>query len=132
MHIVLGALLGVILVMRVVWRSRFGRRLSLANDGVWGHLARIAHWALYVGLAAAILLGMTNALVRGDSIFSLFRIPKIYPNIPQLKPSIEKFHQTAANALVILAAVHALAAVAHHYILRDGVLRRMLPRDHSK
>ena len=131
-HIVLGALLGVILVMRVVWRSRSGRRLSMANDGVWGHLARVVHWALYVGLAAAILLGMTNALVRGDSIFSLFRIPKIYPNIPQLKPNIEMFHQTAANALVILAAVHALAAVAHHYILRDGVLRRMLPRDHAK
>ena len=27
-HIVLGALLGVILVMRVVWRSRSGRRLT--------------------------------------------------------------------------------------------------------
>jgi cytochrome b561 len=131
-HIVLGAVLGVILVMRVVWRSRSGRRLSRANDGVLGHLARIVHWALYLGLTSAILLGMTNALVRGDSIFSLFRIPKIYANIPQLKPSIETFHQTAANALVILAAAHALAAIAHYYILRDGVLRRMLPRNRSE
>ena len=131
-HIVLGVLLGVILVTRVVWRSRSGRRLSRANDGGLGHLARIVHWALYLGLATAILLGMTNALVRGDSIFSLFRIPKMYANIPQLKPSIETLHQTAANALVILAAAHALAAIAHHYILRDGVLRRMLPRNRSE
>jgi cytochrome b561 len=131
-HIVLGVLLGVILVMGVVWRSRSGRRLSLANDGVSGHLARIVHWALYVGLAAVILLGAANALGRGDSIFSLFRIPKLFPDIPQLKPTFERLHPTAANALMILAAVHALAAFAHHYILRDGVLRRMLPRYHSK
>jgi cytochrome b561 len=131
-HIVLGVLLGVILVMRVVWRSRSGQRLSLANDGVSGHLARIVHWALYVGLASVVLLGMSNALVRGDSIFSLFRIPKIYPNMPQLKPRVEKLHQTAANALVILATLHALAGLAHHYIFRDGVMRRMLPRNSPK
>jgi cytochrome b561 len=131
-HIVLGVLLGVILVMRVLWRSRSGRRLSLANDGVSGHLARIVHWALYVGLAAVILLGMANALGRGDSIFSLFRIPKLFPDIPQLKPTFERLHPTGANALMILAGVHALAAFAHHYILRDGVLRRMLPRYHPK
>jgi cytochrome b561 len=131
-HIVLGVLLGAILAMRVVWRSRSGRRLPLANDGVSGRLARIVHWALYAGLAVVILLGMANASARGDSIFGLFRIPKIYPNLPQLKPSVEMFHKTAANALVILALVHALAAFAHHYILRDGVLRRMLPRDQSK
>ena len=131
-HIVLGMLLGVILLMRVVWRSRSGRRLSLANDGVSGHFARIVHLALYAGLAAVILRGMANASARGDSIFSLFRIPKIYPDIPLLKPSLEKIHQTAANALVILAVVHALAAFAHHYILRDDVLRRMLPRNNPK
>jgi hypothetical protein len=44
-HIVLGALLAAILLLRVVWRSRSGRRLSLANDGVLGHLARIVRIA---------------------------------------------------------------------------------------
>jgi Prokaryotic cytochrome b561 len=80
------------------------------------------------GLAAVILFEMANASARGDSIFSLFRVPRIYPNIPLPKPGLEKIHQTAANALVILAVAHALAAFAHHYILRDDVLRRMLPR----
>jgi cytochrome b561 len=28
---------------------------------------------------------------------------------------------------LILAGLHAAAALVHHYILRDGVLRRMLP-----
>ena len=87
----------------------------------------IVHWALYAGLAAAVLLGISNAWTRGDSIFSLFSIPKLYPGNPQLKATIENLHKTFANALVILAVAHALAALVHHFILRDGVLRRMLP-----
>jgi cytochrome b561 len=126
-HIALGVVLGVILLTRIAWRSRSARRLPRANDGVLGHAARIVHWALYAGLAAVILLGFSNAWARGDSIFSLFSIPKLYPSNPQLKPTIENLHKTIANALVILAAAHALAALVHHFILRDGVLRRMLP-----
>jgi cytochrome b561 len=131
-HIVLGVVLGVILLTRTVCRSRSDRRLPRASGGVLGHTARIVHWALYAGLAAVILLGISNAWARGDSIFSLFRIPKLYAGNPQLKPTIENLHKTFANALVILAAAHALAALVHHFILRDGVLRRMLPGSHPK
>jgi cytochrome b561 len=132
MHIVLGVLLGVVLLMRIVWRTRSGRRLPPANDGVVGYVARIAHFALYAGLVSVVLLGISNAWARGDSIFGLFGIPKLYPGNPHLKPAIEDLHKTFANALVILAAAHALAAVVHHFILRDGVLRRMLPGSHGK
>jgi cytochrome b561 len=89
-HIVLGVVLGVILLTRIVWRSRPARRLPRANDGVLGHAAMIVHWALYAGLAAVILLGISNAWTRGDSIFSLFRIPKLCADNPQLKPTIER------------------------------------------
>jgi cytochrome b561 len=131
-HIVLGLLLGVILVMRIVWRSRSGRRLPPANQGVMGYLARTVHIGLYAGLASVVLLGISNAWARGDSLFSLWRIPKLYPQMPQVKPAIENLHATFANALIILAAAHALVAIAHHFILRDGVLRRMLPRGNAK
>jgi cytochrome b561 len=131
-HITLGVLLGVVLVMRIVWRSRSGRRLPPANDGVAGHIVRIVHWVLYAGLASVVLLGILNAWARGDSIFGLFHIPKLYPANPELKPTVENLHKTFANALLILAAAHALVAIVHHFILRDGVLRRMLPRTHAK
>ena len=131
-HITLGVLLAVVLVMRIVWRVRSGRRLPLARQGVWGQVARTVHWVLYAGLAAVVVLGMLNAWARGDSIFNLFHIPKLLPTALQLKPTVEYLHKTVANALVILAGAHALAAVAHHFILRDGVLRRMLPQTLAK
>jgi cytochrome b561 len=126
-HIVLGVLLGVILVTRIVWRARSGRRLPPANQGVMGYCARIVHVGLYVGVTSVVLLGISNAWARGDYLFSVWRIPKLYPDIPQLKPTIENLHATFANALIILAGAHALVAIARHFILRDGVLRRMLP-----
>jgi cytochrome b561 len=131
-HIVLGVLLGVILLLRILWRNRSGRRLPPASDGVMGYFARIVHIGLYVGVASVVLLGISNAWARGDSLFGLLRIPKLYPDIPQLKPAIENLHATFANALLILAGAHALAAIAHHFILRDGVLRRMLPPRNTK
>jgi cytochrome b561 len=33
-----------------------------------------------------------------------------------------------ANGLLILAGLHALAALVHHFLLKDNVLRRMLGR----
>jgi cytochrome b561 len=126
-HITVGVLLGVVLVRRIVWRSRSGRRLPPANPGVWGHAARSMHRALYAGLAAVVVLGMLNAWARGDSIFSLLHIPKLLPANAQLQPAVEYLHKTFANALLILAGAHALAALAHHFILGDGLLLRMLP-----
>jgi cytochrome b561 len=126
-HITFGLVLGILLVMRIAWRSRSGRKLPPASPGVPGYIARIVHLTLYAGLAAVIVLGVVNAWARGDSIFSLFHIPKLLPANTQLKPTVEYLHKTFANALMILATAHALAAVVHHFILRDGVLRRMLP-----
>jgi cytochrome b561 len=131
-HIVLGVLLAVILLMRIVWRTRSGRRLPPANQGVMGYVARTVHIGLYVGVVSVVLLGISNAWARGDSLFSLWRIPKLYPDIPQLKPTIENLHATFANVLLILAAAHGLVAIVHHFILRDGVLRRMLPQRNVK
>src|SRR6266704_430425 len=53
-HIVLGVLLGVILLMRIVWRKRSGRRLPPANRGVMGYFARIVHLGLYGGVASVV------------------------------------------------------------------------------
>jgi cytochrome b561 len=131
-HIVLGLLLGVVLLMRAVWRARSGRRLPPAKQGVMGYLARTVHIGLYLVVASVVLLGITNAWARGDSLFSLWKIPKLYPGNPQLKPAIENLHGNFANALLILAGAHALVALVHHFILRDGVLRRMLPRRNAK
>lgn len=41
--------------------------------------------------------------------------------------TLEAPHGDFADVVLIVAGLHAAAALAHHYLLRDPVLRRMLP-----
>ena len=132
LHILLGVTLGVILVVRVRWRMTSGRRLPLALPVLAGHAARAVHYTLYVLIAATVALGIANAWVRGDRIFALFTIPKLAPGNPRLKEAVGNLHGWMANTVLILAALHAAAALTHHFVLRDGVLRRMLPGSRQK
>jgi len=124
-HIVLGAALAAVLVLRIVWRLQWGRRLPAANEGIAGAAARLVHIALYALLLSVVGLGIANAWIRGDDLFNLFSIPSIAPGNKALRHSVGHLHSTFANILLILAGLHALAGLAHHYVLKDGVLRRM-------
>jgi cytochrome b561 len=82
---------------------------------------------LYLLLVAAVLLGITNVWVRGDSIWNVFTIPSFAPGDRALRRQINGYHQVVANTLLVIAGLHALAALAHHYVWKDRVLRRILP-----
>jgi cytochrome b561 len=105
--------------------------LSLASQGPLGYLARTVHFALYALLLAALILGIANVWVRGDSFFGLFTVPKLSPD-QDLRHTVEDRHETVANIVLIIAGLHALAALVHHYFVRDEVLRRMLPGARAK
>jgi cytochrome b561 len=126
-HIALGVALALVISIRIAWRASSGRRLPLAVPGALGYAARIVHYGLYVLIAAPIALGLVNVWVRGDSIFGLFSVPRLAPGNGDLKETIEELHEWFANAVLIVAALHVAAALFHRYVLRDEVLRRMLP-----
>lgn len=127
-HISLGVALAIVLVARVHWR--FGSRavrLPPAGLGWPDKLATILHWLLYAMLIVTVALGIANAWVRGDTIYNLFRIQPFDANNKSLRETVEDLHGLAANTLLIVAFFHAIAALLHHFVLKDGVLRRMLP-----
>lgn len=128
LHIVLGVGLALVLIARLAWRAG-GRaaRLPPAGAGRLDALASLTHKALYGLVIMAVVLGIANAWVRGDTVFGLFRIPAFDPGNKDLRESVEDWHGLAANVLLFAALLHAAAALAHHFVRRDGVLRRMLP-----
>jgi cytochrome b561 len=125
-HIVLGVALGAVLLARLGWRLTRRETLPPLDHGVLLAIARVTHWLLYALLIVAVGFGIANVWVRGDSIFNLFRIPAYDPGNRALMHLIGDRHALAANAVLIVAGVHAAAALFHHYILRDATLRRML------
>ncbi|MGH8296152.1 MAG: cytochrome b [Steroidobacteraceae bacterium] len=122
-HMLLGTAIGVILVARIAWRASAGRHFSYA-PGPLGRAAAAAHIGLYVLMAATVLAGLATAMIRGTPIFGLV-LPELAPQV--ILYPLAQFHSLFADLLGLLAAVHALAAIGHHFVLRDRVLVRMAP-----
>jgi cytochrome b561 len=126
-HITCGVLLGLILLARIVWRLTRGRRLPLADGRVLSMLAKGIHWGLYALVTAMVLVGFALAWTRGDSLFNLFSIPAFDPGNKPLAEKVGDIHATIGWIIVAAAGLHAAAALFHRFVMRDGVLGRMLP-----
>jgi cytochrome b561 len=131
-HVLLGFAAGFVLVARLVWRAQFGRALPPADTGALQMIARVTHIGLYLLLAIAIALGLTDALYRGFSLFDMWPLPQIGTGDTEMRHSINEWHELAANSLVIAALFHGAAALVHHYVWRDHLLERMRPQRGSK
>ncbi len=125
MHLVLGFLLVAVLIWRIVWRTTGGSHLPPANAGALQALAKATHYLLYGLLLIVVTLGVVNAFVRGYHLFDLVSLPQIGDR--EWRRPITHWHGLAANLILALAFFHAVAALMHHYVWHDRVLRRMLP-----
>jgi cytochrome b561 len=131
-HMTLGQCVVGLLVVRLLWRmanpppppekTPFGLLVALA--------AKLSHVALYGLLLAVPLLGIIVQLKRGHAlpIFALWHASSPWPADRNVARSILGLHARLADALLILAGIHAVAALVHHWIWRDRTLVRMLPR----
>ena len=129
-HISLGVLLTAVILARIAWRLMPGHQISSLELG-WVRLAsKGVHYLLYALLVAQAGLGFAFRWAQGHpvSFFGLFAIPGPYGALDRAtRHTIHDLHEKGGWAIVIIAFGHALAALYHHYALKDRVLKRMLP-----
>lgn len=125
-HIVLGVGLLGLLVVRLFW-SKLPWVRQPVRSGLGDFVARGLQHLLLVLLLATILLGLLNAAVQGGSVFSWISLPPLGGGSKELRNFVGELHEWGANLILAVAGLHAAAGLAHHYVLRDGVLRRILP-----
>ncbi len=133
-HISFGILLAVLVAWRVAVRLANGAPPLPAEMKSPERLAAHAgHLLLYALLVALPILGFLLTWYRGDalSFFGLFAIPSPVTPDRAIARSIKGLHSLYTNGILIVAGLHALAALWHHFIRRDAVLRRMLPYGQS-
>src|SRR5579875_3699102 len=69
LHWLVAALvLAATLVVRIVWRASFGRRLPPANSGLLGFAARAMHLGLYILLGVQVLLGLFSRWLSTEAL----------------------------------------------------------------
>jgi cytochrome b561 len=130
-HVSAGLAILVALVARVLWRMVDPPLPAEPTIlGKWSDRAsRFAHYALYALLVAVAVVGIVLQFARGDALplLGLAEIPSPWTANRAFARSMKETHEVLANALIILAALHAAAALAHHWVLHDRTLVRMLP-----
>ncbi len=98
---------GVLILLLVLWRLRLRlvRGVPEEGAGMQGLAAKVGHWAFYAILIVAPLVGLAAWFGASEEIAEL--------------------HEMAKPVLIGLIAVHVVAALYHHFILKDGLLLRM-------
>jgi cytochrome b561 len=131
LHLSIG-LVGVALVLlRLGWRLSHRAPPLPDSDPAWQRLAAsAAHLLLYLLALVMPLLGWVSAGLREMpmGLFGLVTLPQLLPAVRRLGGRIGHYHALAAYATLALIGLHIAAALYHHFLLRDPVLRRMLPK----
>ena len=129
-HVSLGVLLTAVILARIAWRLIPGHQRPAVVSGWVKVASKGVHYLLYALLVAQAGLGFAWRWAQGHAVsfFGLFEIAGPYGQQGRpVRHVLHDLHENVAWAIVILAAGHALAALYHHYALRDRVLGRMLP-----
>ncbi|HEY3916950.1 MAG TPA: cytochrome b [Stellaceae bacterium] len=130
LHMSFGITVIIVAFLRVVWRLAYPVPLIRDNVPLWQHrIARLSHALLYLLLFVLPLLGWLAASFRGWTItvFGLITLPHLAGASPALAGRTGDIHTLVSYLLLGLVGLHVLAALYHHFWLRDRVLSRMLP-----
>lgn len=128
-HAMVGLAVLALVVVRMWWRVKHRPPALPADvDDVSRRLSHPVHLLLYALMIVIPLIGIVTFIWHGRIFdFGLFQLnPGVKSNRAVFHPT-EEWHGYAAYALFGLVGLHALAALWHHFIRRDGVLMRMWP-----
>ena len=116
-------------VVRLAWRLTHRPPEDLPAPAWQQRAAHLTHGAMYVLFFAVPLVGWAYSSAAGFPIvwFGVLALPDFVGPDKALAEAIKPWHGALAWALALLAAVHVAAAIKHHFVDRDGLLRRMSP-----
>ena len=128
MHKSFGIVLLTLILLRLVWRL-INETPRLPNETTAGEafIAKAMHWGLYVLMFAQPLAGIMMSQAAGFpvSFFGFFELPVFLDKDPELAKTFLTIHGTVWILLVIAVIGHAGAALHHHFIRKDNVLKQM-------
>lgn len=129
LHMWIGMTVLALSVVRLAWRTAAPAVEPVPGTPAIRLLAKAAHVALYLVLLLLPVVGLLAAWGKGRSV-TLFGLMPLLPPFPigkELGERLEDLHGVVGHAVMILAGLHAAAAIAHQWVLKDGTLGRMLP-----
>ncbi len=128
LHKSIGLVLAFVYVLRLIWKQSQISPSVIADKSWQKFAAHLTHGLLYQILLVLMISGYLISTADGRSIevFGLVSVPALPFAFEQQEDIAGEIHWWLAWSLIVLAGIHALAALQHHFILKDNTLKRML------
>jgi cytochrome b561 len=127
LHKSLGLVLLLVWLVRMAWRL-LNESPAMAGTKIEKKASHIVHLLLYFLMFALMVTGylISTADGRGIEVFSLIEIPAMSISFENQEDIAGDIHWGLAWSLILMVAMHALAAVKHQLINKDGTLTKMI------
>ena len=130
-HSGLGTLVLLLMILRWGWRLSHEPPGPASTMGVWQiRLSKTMHWGLYVLFVLQPVLGMAQAMFITDYevvAFGVIDYSGFTADNAERARLFHVLHGLNATILSVLVIGHIGAAIYHHFIQKDNILRRMMP-----
>ena len=127
-HKSIGLSIGLLVLLRIVWRLRHPAPVLPATLAAWQRLAaRCSHALLYLCLVLMPLSGfLGSSFTKYPIKFWGMVLPRWIDPSPAAKELCSQIHYATVCLFMLLIALH-IAAAIKHALAGDGVFRRMWP-----
>ena len=128
-HFMLGLTVLSLVIIRLIVRFSSRKPPITPAPPAWqALLAKTTHFALYAFMLVMPIAGWVILSASGKPIpFFGLELPALVGQSKALAGQVKELHETVGTIGYFLIGLHALAALFHHYIVKDDTLRRMLP-----
>lgn len=125
-HFTLGLAVLLLVLPRLLLRLGGGAAREEGGPRVLAAAATAGHGLLYALLVVLPITGWYAASQMGVQVqFLGLDLPALAAPVQGRPGAVAEFHESAGSVILVLAGLHALMALWHQFVLRDGTLRRM-------
>jgi cytochrome b561 len=129
-HKSIGITIALLAALRLAWRLSNPPPPLPASMRPWERkAAHVVHALLYLMLFVQPLIGFLQSNAANFPVvwWGFLPLPPLIGPDEPLAETLIGVHTVGGNLLAILVILHVGAALRHHFVLKDDVLRRMLP-----
>jgi cytochrome b561 len=129
-HTMLGFFILFLVVLRLGLRFAQATPAITPPLGNWQHkLAALMHVALYAFMLVMPVIGWVLLSAEGhDVMFLGLQLPALAATDRAYADTVAEVHEVIGTLGYYMVGLHAVAALFHHYFVKDNTLVRMLPQ----
>lgn len=128
LHKSLGVVVLFLALLMIFWRNIGTRPILPMNMSKMEVLAaKVVHFLLYLSMLVMPITGYLMSSLGGYGV-SLFgwKLPNPFVKNESLAGIFHETHELASYVIIAIVSIHVFAALYHHFIRKDNVLRRMI------